>query len=587
MAIGVLLSMIAFVIVYAKLAALSSSSLLLRSSTVVRSYEERCALLSRTNRGKIVTITLKGYVFFGSAVKILEEVKSRVILTPAISRAEDSISNSNSAGDYGSEASQSLPMFTFLMGGTARKVDEAQTEELTEARRGEHDRLHQDGKMVEKSYSISSCESMDPIKMGSSVNIYHSSRPNSNSSRGGGGGGGGGSSYAPLSSSYHKNGGISGSHAYGAVETAGERDWEVGRNGQDKFSTSEKNLEGRRLRPKSHPIPVIQSKVMPTTAVTGLGTVAEGHSIVGSPLQSLSVYDMPQDMMSSYQRRWMHDRGSGLQSQYPPTRSESMQSNSESFLDGTPSPPPDSPEVILTQSEKCGRKNPRCNPPYPLPISCESLSCKSDVTQRSNGSSNYIALRTDEAEIPFKSIVEEAPGSTIGQRTKSMSQLLLSSSNFTNRSILGAVWSSQERRREKVKHLSTPTLSTPGGIKDRMKDTGRRSRSYDSLGAVVHPADCVVGATDDSIYICMEELTDQPMHPVEEGIKHPSTKPYFLSPHTPPLPIEAQGQGGAEPTEFLILDFSEVLGIDATSARSCFLMLVSMIDQSYQLVIQL
>ena len=574
MAIGVLLSMISFVIVYAKLAALSSSSLLLRSSTVVRSYEERCALLSRSNRGKIVTITLKGYVFFGSAVKILEEVKSRVILTPAISIAEDynanSSSNSNSAGDCGSEASQSIPMFTFLMGGAGRKVDGVQTEELGEAQRGGYGRPHQDGKMVEKSYSISSCESMEPITTGSSTN--HSSRPKSSSSRGGGGGGG--SSYAPLSSSYHKNGGFSGSHAYGAVETGGERDWEAGRNKLDMLSTSEKNGDGRGLPPKSHPIPVIQSKHMPTTAVTGSGTGSEGHNIVGSPLQSLSVYDMPQDMMSSYQRRWMHDRGSIHLSQYPQTRSESPPSNSESFLDSTPSPPPDSIGVIQTQSEKSGRKHSRCNLPYPLPISCESLSSKSDVTQRSNSSSNYIALKTDEAEIPFKAIVEEASGCTIGLRTKSMSQLLLSSSNFTNRSILSAVWSSQERRREKVKHLSTPTLSTPGGVKDRMKDTGRRSRSYDSLGAVVHPADRLIGASDGSIYICMEELTDQPMHPVNEGIECPPLRPYSLSPHTPPVFVETQGQGAAEPTEFLILDFSEVLGIDATSARSCFLMLV-------------
>ena len=183
MAIGVLLSMISFVIVYAKLAALSSSSLLLRSSTVVRSYEERCALLSRSNRGKIVTITLKGYVFFGSAVKILEEVKSRVILTPAISIAEDynanSSSNSNIAGDCGSEASQSIPMFTFLMGGAGRKVDGVQTEELSEAQRGGHGRPHNDGKMVEKSYSISSCESMEPITTGRSTS--HSSRPESSS----------------------------------------------------------------------------------------------------------------------------------------------------------------------------------------------------------------------------------------------------------------------------------------------------------------------------------------------------------------------------------------------------------------------
>jgi SulP family sulfate permease len=80
MAIGVLLSMVSFVIVYARLTSLSSTTLLLRSSTVVRSYEERAALLSRANRGKIVTINLKGYVFFGSAIKILEEVKKKVVL---------------------------------------------------------------------------------------------------------------------------------------------------------------------------------------------------------------------------------------------------------------------------------------------------------------------------------------------------------------------------------------------------------------------------------------------------------------------------------------------------------------------------
>ena len=41
--------------------------------------------------------------------------------------------------------------------------------------------------------------------------------------------------------------------------------------------------------------------------------------------------------------------------------------------------------------------------------------------------------------------------------------------------------------------------------------------------------------------------------------------------------VETGTGSGAEmePTEFLILDFTEVLGIDATSARSCFLMLVS------------
>lgn len=39
-------------------------------------YQERAALIA--HRGKVVTITLKGYIFFGSAVKILQDVKSHV-----------------------------------------------------------------------------------------------------------------------------------------------------------------------------------------------------------------------------------------------------------------------------------------------------------------------------------------------------------------------------------------------------------------------------------------------------------------------------------------------------------------------------
>ena len=34
-------------------------------STYVRSYEERSLLIAKANRGRMVTIQLKGYIFFG------------------------------------------------------------------------------------------------------------------------------------------------------------------------------------------------------------------------------------------------------------------------------------------------------------------------------------------------------------------------------------------------------------------------------------------------------------------------------------------------------------------------------------------
>ena len=77
MFIGILLAMASFVVSYSSLQAVSSASL--QSSTVVRTFEERASLIA--NRGKVVTITLKGYIFFGSAVKILEDVKSHVTIS--------------------------------------------------------------------------------------------------------------------------------------------------------------------------------------------------------------------------------------------------------------------------------------------------------------------------------------------------------------------------------------------------------------------------------------------------------------------------------------------------------------------------
>lgn len=76
MFIGILLAMASFVVSYSTAQVVSSAAL--QSSTVVRTFEERATLIA--NRGKVVTVTLKGYIFFGSAVKILEDIKSHVTI---------------------------------------------------------------------------------------------------------------------------------------------------------------------------------------------------------------------------------------------------------------------------------------------------------------------------------------------------------------------------------------------------------------------------------------------------------------------------------------------------------------------------
>ncbi len=73
---GIIIAMCLFIIQYSKLQ--SVSPIMLRTSTVVRSFEDRSLL--NAFRGKIVTIGFEGYIFFGSAVKMLEEIKSKLVV---------------------------------------------------------------------------------------------------------------------------------------------------------------------------------------------------------------------------------------------------------------------------------------------------------------------------------------------------------------------------------------------------------------------------------------------------------------------------------------------------------------------------
>lgn len=75
LAIGIVLSLCLFTITYASSPTVSVSTL--QQSRAVRSYQDRCKLINC--RGAIVKVKPQGYVFFGTAIKLLEEVKRHVL----------------------------------------------------------------------------------------------------------------------------------------------------------------------------------------------------------------------------------------------------------------------------------------------------------------------------------------------------------------------------------------------------------------------------------------------------------------------------------------------------------------------------
>lgn len=71
--LGTILSMVAFTFIYAESTKVEPS---FKSSTMVRTFKEQQLL--NESQGKVVTISLQGHIFFGSAVKLLEDVKRSV-----------------------------------------------------------------------------------------------------------------------------------------------------------------------------------------------------------------------------------------------------------------------------------------------------------------------------------------------------------------------------------------------------------------------------------------------------------------------------------------------------------------------------
>jgi hypothetical protein len=76
MMLGVLLAMLSFVVAYSSVPAVKANTA--RMSSVRRTFEEQELLLK--HGGQTVTISMTGYIFFGSALSILHDVKSNVVV---------------------------------------------------------------------------------------------------------------------------------------------------------------------------------------------------------------------------------------------------------------------------------------------------------------------------------------------------------------------------------------------------------------------------------------------------------------------------------------------------------------------------
>ena len=97
----------------------------------------------------------------------------------------------------------------------------------------------------------------------------------------------------------------------GHTETSGNSDESKDRKSMRKGRVrGSVNSEG--LPPKSKAIPMLKSAPSLFNAMGQGGSEAQrdtsNHLIAGSPLQSLSAYNLDQDQLSSYQKRWIHDR---------------------------------------------------------------------------------------------------------------------------------------------------------------------------------------------------------------------------------------------------------------------------------------
>lgn len=502
MMMGILLATFSFVVTYARLQTVSVASLL--SSTVVRTFEDRAVLIA--NRGKIVTISLKGYIFFGSAVTILEEVKRHVIVQ-TVNASGSKESESLSSSTIGINGQSLLEPVAGVGAGNAAELKPLLSEGMKSL--NSYQSGQERGKLSPKDIEEFNHSAMMP-RYSFSLNVNNpqvfkhpmmvmkrshslfTERPHPDSLAGLSGGGSltgstGGGSIGGGAATTVGGGAAGGSYQSGSLQVGS------GSGGVNAFMGS----AGASTAPVPGSVPnsgVIGSllfKVGKQNSGSNVGSFSDAPLFYGSDESANNSAHGPAGKKKK--------RTVSFDQHGKPTADIEMGLLAIALANAK-----DAQGVSLTDTT--------------APLASSGPITAPPVTHNDN------PLVIREPTIP-----EESPA-----KKKSMS-------------LFATIWQNQQKKREKVKE----SVGTPRKEFNSLTPKDRFSPKYSPPDPSVKPAASALKAVS----------------------------------AFPDVNFDNDSLGDNISTEYLILDFSRVLGVDATAARSCFMMLVQLMRASQVIVV--
>eukprot|EP01041_Mallomonas_annulata_P006865 gene6865-13910_t len=559
--VGVIFAMLLFIYTYGSISSvhIASSS----TSSVLRKFDDRAVLYA--NRGQIVTVNLNGYIFFGSAVSILEEVKRNVIIRC------DHVSDDAGSGHVGTDAAAAVPS------------------------QGHHHHHHQ--------------------VRGTITTTNHNTNTTTDSGRRG--------SLSRLSSNYHTL--PVDDHKYlHDISPAGDEDG-TGTGGTVSNPIHSSLVEQNKSQPPNCSSNNNQHTVDPMTMPSGEDQVVVTSSslprnrsvTLNEIMESQSVYDMTGEEISQHYKTWNTERAAAAgddtvegNESGPPTslspysygsspilaqladhinfRNRTGSTKSNVGLDIELGLPATGDDVMTTSTL----------PTFPSSKSVDRdvISSKGTAAQGGTRASAVDNIAPLSSPGPISGPIGAPMPSTVKSSPMSLLRKAMPTRNLTvggiafepveeenprcdddtpddpSSCLLDTVWRSQTSYRSRRDYHSVSTNTTitdkkgPHLHQDRDRDRGEyHVPSYGSTAR--------------------HSISSEPL---------PSPSPFSLSSSaasspspatTSPVPLDNSLQSLNQvaltatmriKTKYLVLDFSKVLGVDATAARSCFLMLIQL-----------
>lgn len=493
MFLGILAATLSFVVTYSKLQ--SVSEVTLRSSTVIRAFEERSLLIA--SRGKIVTISFGGYIFFGSSVQVLEQIKSKLVLSselpppPPPSSPTDPLSHSSDPAPHQQPIPKPCPPSTPY-------------KELNVANKANYAILMKTPKTSKK-------KSATPPPTGKKKSPFSSSKSDDVE--------------AGLNERTALLPKIIEGTGYGAV------------GGQDASDDEQNDSRLRLVYKPTSPKP--QKKSVTSSTSSNTSSPPHHHHLK-------TAYDLtPQQLQHQY-KHWHEEE----------VKHEEAQRNHHT--QPTHSLPPSQP-LPTTQ-------------PLPSKPSDDNWAVGEDLEQQGN------QPEVDLAQARASPRIVDVPPTGAGAKTNTLTP---------STSLLDLVWKNQAVKREKklrsMSDLSDDAALVAAAVKASPSRHVTRANSAGTSilapGLPPIPATPLSGTSSPQISAVDLSRPNKPTLTLPPPLPSLPALPFTSS--TVPLlsklshqPVDSSTSTEEVTTEYLVLDFSEVKGVDATAARSCFLTLV-------------